>query len=175
MPHISNLWGRMTHICVSKQTIIGSDNGLSPGRQQAIIWILVIGPLWIRFSEILIGIKTFSLKMLLKMASGKWRPFCLGLRVLTHCKLVTPYGVVQLSPHQLRWWLVACSAQSQYLCQCWIIVNLTCGNQLEQNSHHYTKSLWQENVIEKRFVRNISHTGKFFIWPKIAYNYHMIP
>ena len=31
-------WGRLTHICVSKLTIIGSDNGLSPGRHQAIIW-----------------------------------------------------------------------------------------------------------------------------------------
>ena len=31
-------WGRVTHICVSKLTIIGSDNSLSPGRRQAIIW-----------------------------------------------------------------------------------------------------------------------------------------
>ena len=31
-------WGRMIHICVSTQTIIGSDNGLSPDRRQAIIW-----------------------------------------------------------------------------------------------------------------------------------------
>ena len=31
-------WGRVTHICVSKLTIIASDNGLSPGRRQAIIW-----------------------------------------------------------------------------------------------------------------------------------------
>ena len=30
-------WGRVTHICVSKLTIIGSDNGLSPDRRQAII------------------------------------------------------------------------------------------------------------------------------------------
>ena len=30
-------WGRVTHICVSKLTIIGSDNGLLPGRRQAII------------------------------------------------------------------------------------------------------------------------------------------
>ena len=30
-------WGRVKHICVSKLTIIGSDNGLSPGRRQAII------------------------------------------------------------------------------------------------------------------------------------------
>ena len=32
-------WGRVTHIRVSKLSIIGSDNGLSPGRHQAIIWI----------------------------------------------------------------------------------------------------------------------------------------
>ena len=41
-------WGRVTHICVSKLRIIGSDNGLSPGRRQAIIWtnagILLIWP-----------------------------------------------------------------------------------------------------------------------------------
>ena len=30
-------WTRVTHICVSKITIISSDNGLSPGRRQAII------------------------------------------------------------------------------------------------------------------------------------------
>ena len=59
-------WGRVTHICVSKLTIIGSDNGLSPGRRQAIIWtnhgILLLGPLGIHFSEILIGIRTFSFR-----------------------------------------------------------------------------------------------------------------
>ena len=59
-------WGRATHICVGKLTIIGSDNGLSPGRRQAIIWtnagILLIGTLGTNFSEILIGIKTFSFR-----------------------------------------------------------------------------------------------------------------
>ena len=48
-------WGRVTHICVSKLTIIGSDNGLSPERRQAIIWtnagILIIGPLGTNFSR----------------------------------------------------------------------------------------------------------------------------
>ena len=76
-------WGRATHICVSKLTIIVSDNGLSPGRRQAIIWanagILLIGPLGTNFSEILIEIQIFS--YMLKMASAKWRPFCLGLDV----------------------------------------------------------------------------------------------
>ena len=31
-------WGRVTHICVGNLTIIGSDNGLPPGRRQAITW-----------------------------------------------------------------------------------------------------------------------------------------
>ena len=31
-------WGWVTHICVGRQTIIGSDNGLLPERCQAIIW-----------------------------------------------------------------------------------------------------------------------------------------
>ena len=80
-------WGRVTHICVGNLTIIGSDNGLSPGRRQAISWtnagILLIGPLGTNFSEILIEIQTFSFKKIhLKMSPGKWRPFCLGLNVL---------------------------------------------------------------------------------------------
>ena len=80
-------WGRVTHTCVSTLTIIGSDNGLSPGRRQAIIetnaGILLIGPLGTNFSEILIGIQTFSFKMHLKMPSAKWRLFGLGLNELT--------------------------------------------------------------------------------------------
>ena len=31
-------WGWVTHICVDKLTIIGSDNGLSPGRRRVIAW-----------------------------------------------------------------------------------------------------------------------------------------
>ena len=86
----------MTHICVSKLTIIGSDNGLSPGRRQAIIWnnagLLSIEPLETNFSEIAIGIQTFSFKkMHLENMSEKWRPFCLGLNVLTLAKLMAHY------------------------------------------------------------------------------------
>ena len=82
-------WGRVMHICVDNLTIIGSYNGLSPGWRQAIIWtnagILLIGPLGTNDSEILIEIQTFSFKkMHLKTSSAKWRPFCLGLNVLTH-------------------------------------------------------------------------------------------
>ena len=77
----------MTHICVGNLTIIGSDNGLSPGRRQAIIWtnaaILLIGHLGTNFNEISIEIYTFLFKkMYFKMSSAKCRPFCLGLNVL---------------------------------------------------------------------------------------------
>ena len=79
--------------------IIGSDNGLSPDRRQATIWtsagILLIGPLGTNFSEILIGIQTFSFKKLhLKTSSAKWRLFCLGLNPIwqtLHC--VSPCGI----------------------------------------------------------------------------------
>ena len=81
-------WGRVSHLCVSELTIIGSDNGLSPGRRQAIIWtnavILFIRPLGTNFNEIWIKILTFSFtKMRLKVSSAKWRPICLGLNVLS--------------------------------------------------------------------------------------------
>ena len=69
-------WGRVTHIYVSKLTIIGSDNGLSPSRRQAIIWtnagLLLIQPSGKNFSEILVEIDVFSFKkMHLKMSSAK--------------------------------------------------------------------------------------------------------
>ena len=95
LPHLPGVnelthWGRVT----GNLTPIGSDNGLSPGRRQAIIWsnagILFIRPLGTNFSEILIGVQTFLFKkMELKMSSAKWRPFCLGLNVLN----------AEISPH----------------------------------------------------------------------------
>ena len=80
-------WARVTHICVDNLTIIGSDNGLSPGRRQAIIrtiaGILLIRPLGTNFSEFLVKILIFSFKkMCLKVSSAKRRPFCLGLNEL---------------------------------------------------------------------------------------------
>ena len=79
----------MTHICVSKLNIIGSDNGLWPGRHQAIIWtnarMLLIGPLGKHGSEMLIEIHTSSFKkMHVQMSSVKRRPLCPGLNVLNH-------------------------------------------------------------------------------------------
>ena len=103
-------WGRVMHICVSKLNIIGSDNGLSPGRRQAIIWnyagILSIPTLGTNFSEIVIEIQIFSLtKMRLKMSPAKRQKLCLGLNVLTRFQ------------HWFRQWLVAVQAISHHLTQ----------------------------------------------------------
>ena len=80
-------WAWVTHICISNLTIIGSDNGLAPGRRQAIIWtnagILLIGPLGTLINEIFITIHTFSFKKIhFKMVYGKCQPFCFSLNVL---------------------------------------------------------------------------------------------
>ena len=82
-------WDRATHIiCVGKLTIIGLDNGLLPGRREAIIWtnagILIIGPQGTNFHEIKIIIpifwfmkKTFE-NVVWKMAAILSRPQCLS-------------------------------------------------------------------------------------------------
>ena len=91
--HMSDRNGKLTeagwriYVSVDKITI-GSDNGLSSGRHQAITrasaGIFLIGPLGTNFSEILIEIRTFSFKKRrLKMSSRKCRPSCLGFNVLT--------------------------------------------------------------------------------------------
>ena len=64
------------YICAGNLTTIGSNNGLAPGRQQAIILtnagILFIGPLTTNLSKIVIKIYTFSFrKMHCKMSFGK--------------------------------------------------------------------------------------------------------
>ena len=77
-------WGRVTHICVSKLTIVGSDNGLSPGRRQAIIrtnagllWIGTLGLQWNlkQNSYIFIQENAFE-NVVWKMAAILSRPQC---------------------------------------------------------------------------------------------------
>ena len=88
------------HICVSKLTILDSDNGLSPGRHQYIIWtntgIYLIGPIGTNFSEI--KIQNFSfMKLLLKMSSGECQPFCPWGGELS-CILTIPQQMKSKSP-----------------------------------------------------------------------------
>ena len=80
-------WGRVTHICVNKLAIIGSDNGLSPGWRQAIIWtntgILLIWTLGPNFSEISREIHAFSFKKMhfCEMASILSQPQCVNNKI----------------------------------------------------------------------------------------------
>ena len=85
-------WGWVTHICVGNLTIIGSDNGLSPGRRQAITWtnvgLLLIGPLESNVSEILIELYIFIQENLFenvvwKMAAILSRSQCVNTRYLS--------------------------------------------------------------------------------------------
>ena len=73
-------WGRQTHVCVSKLTTTGSDNGLfdcAIGNKHQ----------WNLNKNIIFSFK----KLHLKMSSAKWPPFCLGLNMLnTHSKATTP-------------------------------------------------------------------------------------
>ena len=83
-----NHWGRVTHIRASKPTNVGSDNGLSPGRRQAIIWtnagLLLTGLIGKNSSDICHRNSYIfnQKKNYLKLSSGRWRPFCLGLNVV---------------------------------------------------------------------------------------------
>ena len=127
-------WARVTHICISKLTTTGSDNGLSLDRRQAIIstkaGMLVIGPLGTNFSEIFVAILTFSFKKIsLKVLSAKWRSFCLGLNVLTIPTVSSTFFTIPLAPFYkaLSHLLIpvasfaqpsTCSLQTAHTCQC---------------------------------------------------------
>ena len=94
-------------ICVSKLTIIGSDNGLLSGQHQAIIWnnagIFLIGSLGANSPEILIEIQTFSLKKICLKMSAKYQSFGLYLNVfITHLPLVPHICVNELGQHWFR-------------------------------------------------------------------------
>ena len=95
-PHLTGLKlpSTINSLRPSKLTIIGSDNGLSPDRRQAIIWtnagILLIGTLGTNLNEILFEIRIFSFKKMgFNVLSGKWRPLCFGLNVLMARVLVS--------------------------------------------------------------------------------------
>ena len=103
-------WGRATYICVSKLTIIASDNGLSPDRCQAIIWynagILSIGLLGTNFGEILIDILTFSAleSVVCEMWAILSRPQCVNYHSISK---IPTLSIGTLHWYNLSWqWLI---------------------------------------------------------------------
>ena len=134
-----------------KLSTIGSDNGLSPGRRQAIIWttarIMLIEPLGTNFSEMLIEIPTFSFKkMRLKMSSGKWRPFCVKQKLFRSC-------------------------QMQDLNQCWCIIKLTLRNELRIEIQY-------NDVMDMRLKMSSAECWPFFqasMYQNVSTMYVTIP
>ena len=94
-------WSWVTHIWVSKLTIIGSDNGLVTGPCQTISRT--------NFSKIFIKIYTFPFKkMPLIMSSAKWWPFCPGLNELMEAlqyfwSWCNPIILNSLAPGKFEW------------------------------------------------------------------------
>ena len=91
VPHICRIYASVNRVS------IGSDNGLSPIRRQAIIWtnagLLLIGLLGTNFNEILIKLQNFSFTRLhLKISSAKWWPFYPEREELTHKALWYMYS-----------------------------------------------------------------------------------
>ena len=88
--YLLTYWGWVMHIYLSIIAMIGSDNGLSPGRRQAIIWtnvgILSIGPLGTHCSEILIKIIILSFKKMHFVISSE---ICRALR-FRYVKFASP-------------------------------------------------------------------------------------
>ena len=125
------------YICVVNLTIIVSDNGLSPGRHQAIIWtiagILLIEYLGTKFSDILIEIHTFSLR---KMQFVKRWPFCLGISMLSGiCVLVLPII--------LMYWVIPLLYNSTTQALLFIQNQVYCRTLSEpQNSFEYLDEIW---------------------------------
>ena len=95
-------------------TNIGSGNGLSPGRRQAIIWtnagILLIGPVGTNFGEIVIEIKIFSFTHLhLKVSSAKVaailsRPQCVNREYLVSITVKPDTTCYRIMISTAVWW-----------------------------------------------------------------------
>ena len=146
-------WGPVTHIYFSKIIIIDSDNTLSAGRRQAIIWtsggMLLTRTLGIYFGEILIEINTFSFKkMHLTMSTVKWRLFRLGLNELT----ADAAQIIHRRYNNENSCYSHGSAPSHYLNQCRLIVNWNLRNKIQWDWYQNTK-----HFIHKSRLRNGGH------------------
>ena len=83
---------------------------------------------------------------------------------MTNCRLslnslsrVTHICVSRLDHHWFRKWLVAWSAPSHYLNQCWNIVNWILRKKLQWNLNHNLYIFIQENAIENVVCQNVGH------------------
>ena len=141
-----------------KETVIGSDNDLSPLLCQAIIWtkcgLLLIRPLGTSFSEILITKFSFN-KVDLKM-SAKWHLFSFDLSVLMDDQLLWSIDSVCL-PWRFSIYI---KRKKCYCCQ--ILINLMCLP--------WRFSLYEggKSVIVVRSKKKASALPVWHVWPVSA-------
>ena len=148
-------WGRVTFICVSKLTIIGSDNGLSPGWRQAIIWtnagILLIRTLGTNFSEIISEVHAFSFKkMHLKMSSAKWRLFGLGLNELITLSLCSKWQLV-FKVRQCREWFFFCFKNTYWYTTFFLLCSIGVTIQLSNSFSVEPSALYVHTEYNHKF------------------------
>ena len=164
-------WGQVMHICIRKLTIIDPENGLSPGRRQAIIWtnggILSTGTLGKNLSKILMEIQIFSLKNIhLKMSSVKCFPFRFSLHVLSIGSwLSTSFGL------PIRIFFAAMEVVGNY--KWWGHCPAYWGPHIhyiprintlkpEQNGHHFTDNIFKHIILNENIcilIREICGQG----------------
>ena len=136
-------WGWVMHTCIGNLTIIGSHNGLSPGRHQVIIWtnanILLIGPLGTNFSEILIQENAFEnlvwimAAILSRPQCVKWNPkLVLSVTGVTLAGIIFPFTSYHIVCHPILLWKilqykmrsVICYLPFRLQCYVWDAVNM---------------------------------------------------
>ena len=132
-------------ICVSKLTIVGSDNGLSPDRRQAIIGSnsgrLLIWTLGKNFREILFEIHTYPFKkMYLKLSLSKWRLFRFSLNVL---KL----GFTETSRYHRNWHNAKLTLRTHFI-------------EIQSN----TIAVINENIVENVICRILSIVFRLWVF-----------
>ena len=130
-----------------KWTIIGLDDGLAPNRRQAIIWTnnglanwdpslyRNMPTVWLCFAFLwFYDSSWWYMNYLPIVFRSAWLALTLDWDRLTHLPLVPHVCVSESHQHWLRLWLVAYSAPSHYLNQCWDIVNWTLGTNFSEIS-----------------------------------------
>ena len=155
-------WGPVNHLCVSKLTIIASDNSLSPGRCQAIVWtnagISVILPLGTKFSEIVIKIYTFSRKCICNYRLKSVRHFVPA----SMCKMD---DVMFVSVHAVG---VSCRSDSSFCLSATCPLSISIHTMVSINISCIRRNVWhqmpflnfQTNVI--RLPLTAIKSGLFF-------------
>ena len=83
--------------------------------------------------------------------------------------------VSKSAQHWFRYWLVAYSAPSHYLNQCWVIVNCTLRNKFQWNFNQNTKLFIHENACENivcEMAAILSRGNELTCWGQVT---HMRP